>query len=106
MPELPAGTGWCTAGAGAGVGAGAAAGVGSTGSAVAAAGSVVLLSAAWHMPAARREGSSERVLPRAISLLYTGDFSEIVICMVLYSEYLALRALSIANSYLSTFISL
>lgn len=108
MPELPAAAGWgaCAAGgSGAGVVAGAA---GVICAATVAGGSMAAepgaLSAAWHMPAASSEGSKASACPRETSLPYTGDFSDIVMFMIIYSELQALNELSIANNCLSILI--
>lgn len=108
MPELPAAAGWgaCTAG---GSGAGAAAGAvgvicAATGAGVSMAAEPGALSAAWHMPAASSEGSKASACPRETSLPYTGDFSEIVMFMIIYSELSTLDGLSIANNRLSILI--
>lgn len=108
MPELPAAAGWgaCTAsGSGAGVVTGAAGVIcAATGAGCGMAVELGALSAAWHMPAASSEGSKASACPRETSLPYTGDFSDIVMFMIIYSELLTLGGLSIANNRLSILI--
>lgn len=106
MPELPAGAGWWTGAGCSGAGVGAAVGVGcmATGAGCCTAVEPGALSAAWHMPAASSEGSKASLWPRDTSLPYTGDFSDMVMFMIIYSELLALDGLSIANSCLSILI--
>lgn len=93
MPELPAAAGLCATGAAdcsaAGMEAGAA-GV-ATGTGCCTVVEPGALSAAWHIPAASSEGSKASLCPRETSLLYTGDLSEIVIFIIIYSELLTLE---------------
>lgn len=103
---MPAAAGWWMgAGSGAGAGAGAAGVIcAATGAGCGIAVEPGALSAAWHMPAASSAGSKASSCPSETSLPYTGDFSEIVMFMIIYSELSTLGGLSIANSRLSILI--
>lgn len=94
MPALGAalGAGGCGRGSSGWVGAG-------LGAVLGAAGVPCALRAAWHMPAARRDGSSASELPRDTSLAYTGDLSEMVICILSIANFCRCTKLSIANTF-------